>query len=81
MTKSISNSLNELPHVGKLRWKQFSKFLPISRETWRKLGIEGKAPPPIRYSVRCTMWDAGEVHLWLADPEGYRSPKIRAQGA
>lgn len=60
-----------LPQTGKLRWSQLEPFMPISRETWRRLSIEGKAPPPIRFSIRCTMWDAAEVHRWLSDPMGY----------
>lgn len=64
----------ELPKTGKLRWSQLEPFMPVSRETWRKLSLEGKAPPSIRFSVRCTMWDASEVHRWLADPVGYFYP-------
>ena len=75
--KTYNVDINELPTVGKLRWKQFAKFLPVSRETWRKLSHEGKAPPPIRFSVRCTMWDAGEVRRWISDPMGYIAPKLR----
>lgn len=63
-----------LPQTGKLRWSQLEPFMPISRETWRKLSLEGKAPPSIRFSVRCTMWDASEVHRWLADPMAYTYP-------
>ena len=64
----------ELPQTGKLRWSQLAPFMPISRETWRQLSLKGNAPPPIRFSVRCTMWDAAECHRWLADPMGYTYP-------
>ena len=64
----------ELPKTGKLRWSQLAPFMPISRETWRKLSLEGKAPPSIRFSVRCTMWVASEVHRWLSDPMAYTYP-------
>ncbi|WP_243671857.1 helix-turn-helix transcriptional regulator [Paraburkholderia kirstenboschensis] len=51
-----------LPEVGLFRFKQFAAFLPFSRETWRKLVLEGKAPAPIRMGGRCTVWPASELH-------------------
>lgn len=60
-----------LPTVGMSRWDTLSYFVPISRESWRKLVIAGKAPQPVRLSERCTMYSNEEVHRWLADPKGY----------
>lgn len=74
MKQSTKPIPRELPTIGKLRWHQLSPFVPVSREKWRTLSRDGKAPPSIRFGVRCTMWDAGEVHRWLADPLNYTAP-------
>ncbi|MDB4873341.1 MAG: hypothetical protein JWL97_4345 [Gemmatimonadales bacterium] len=60
-----------LPTVGMCRWDTLSHFVPISRESWRKLVLAGKAPKPVKLSERCTMYPNAEVHRWLADPSGY----------
>lgn len=62
-----------LPDVGLFRFKQFARFLPFSRETWRKLVLEGKAPASIRMGGRCTVWPAAELHKFLRDPVNYRA--------
>lgn len=74
MPRNKTSTLQVLPTTGKVRWSQLAPFMPVSRETFRKLAIEGKAPPPIRFSLRCTMFDASECHRWLADPMGYTAP-------
>jgi prophage regulatory protein len=61
-----------LPLTGKSRWPKIAKFSPVSRETFRKLSKEGKAPQPERMGVRCTFYDNAELHRWLADPVNYR---------
>jgi prophage regulatory protein len=62
-----------LPTVGMSRWKSLRHFVPISRESWRKLVNAGKAPKPVRLTERCTMYPNVEVHRWLADPANYRA--------
>jgi prophage regulatory protein len=61
-----------LPLTGKSRWSVVKKFSPISRETFRKLSVQGRAPQPERMGVRCTFYDNAELHRWLADPVNYR---------
>lgn len=68
-----------LPAVGMSRWDTLRHFVPISRESWRKLVKAGKAPKPVRLSERCTMYSNAEVHRWLADPANYRVQQ-RASG-
>src|SRR5450830_756832 len=60
-----------LPTVGLSRWDTLCVFVPVSRETWRKLVNAGRAPAAIRLSERCTMYSNFEVHRWLADPANY----------
>lgn len=67
-----ANSAPTLPTVGKSRWMQLQHFIPVSRGTWHKLVVAGKAPQPQRLSERCTMYDNREVHRWLADPVNYQ---------
>jgi prophage regulatory protein len=62
-----------LPTVGMCRWDTLRQFVPISRESWRKLVNAGKAPTPIKLSERCTMYSNAEVHRWLRDPAGYEA--------
>ncbi|CAJ3302599.1 phage transcriptional regulator AlpA [Burkholderia pseudomallei] len=65
--------IDTLPLVGFSRWHQIAPFLGVSRETWRKRCLEGRAPQPIQLTQRCTVWRNEEVHRWLADPIGYRA--------
>lgn len=60
-----------LPRVGLSKWAQIAPFIPMCRESWRKLGLAGKAPPPIRFSPTHSVYSNVEVHRWLADPLGY----------
>lgn len=71
--KLVAKPGDTLPLDGMSRFSQLKKFLPISREKFRQLVRDGKAPQPIRLGVRCTMWRNSELHQFLADPVGYRS--------
>lgn len=64
----------QIPLTGKVRWNQIAAHMPISKETARKLSIEGKFPPRIRFSLRCTMYCAKELHKWLESPQTYTAP-------
>ena len=61
-----------LPKDGMSRFKQFQTFLPISRETWRKLVRDKRAPQPIRMGARCTLWRNEQLHEFLNDPLNYK---------
>jgi prophage regulatory protein len=60
-----------LPFTGKSRWSKIAKFSPVSRETFRKLSLQGNAPKPERMGIRCTYYDNAELHKWLSDPANY----------
>lgn len=62
-----------LPADGMSRFSQFKPFCPISKERFRQLAKEGRAPQPIRLGLRCTMYPNRELHRWLADPVNYRA--------
>jgi len=61
-----------LPLSGMSRFSQFKKFLPLSREKFRQLSQQGKAPQPIRMGSRLTMYSNQELHRFLANPLAYR---------
>jgi len=61
-----------LPIDGMSRWSQFKIFSPISKEKFRQLAIEGKAPAPIRMGIRCTFYSNKELHKFLQDPLNYK---------
>ncbi|KWN75191.1 helix-turn-helix transcriptional regulator [Burkholderia ubonensis] len=63
-----------LPRVGLSKWAQIAPFIPMCRESWRKLGLAGKAPQPIRLSSTHSVYSNAEVHRWLADPLGFVTP-------
>ncbi|WP_346779503.1 transcriptional regulator [Burkholderia sp. Ac-20345] len=60
-----------LPRVGLSKWAQIAPFIPMCRESWRKLGIAGKAPQPIRMSRTHSAYKNSEVHRWQENPLGY----------
>ena len=62
-----------LPLTGKSRWSTIQKYSPVSRETFRKLSLKGRAPRPERMGIRCTYYDNQELHRWLKDPANYQS--------
>lgn len=66
-------AITTLPLVGHSRWAQIAPFVGVSRETWRKRCLEGRAPQPIQLTLRCTVWKNEEVHAYLANPLGYRT--------
>jgi predicted DNA-binding transcriptional regulator AlpA len=68
---STRQALTTLPDVGLFRFKQFEPFLPFSRETWRKMVRDGKAPAPIKLGHRCTVWSAAALHEFLNEPLNY----------
>ena len=65
---------SRLPEHGKARWRQIKPFIPVSREKFRQLELQGKAPRRERMGVRCTYFDLMEVNKWLRDPLNYRAP-------
>lgn len=71
MTKPAELPVPTLPTIGWSKWPQIQPFLPIGRETWRKLGLAGKAPRPVKLSETCAVYRNEEVLRWIADPIGY----------
>ena len=64
---------NNLPHNGMSRFNQIKPFLPVSRETYRKMVRAGKAPQPIHLFLTCVMYQNSDLHAFLADPVNYRA--------
>lgn len=62
-----------LPQDGMSRFRQFQPFCPISREMWRTMVRDGKAPQPIRLSLTCVMYRNSDLHEFLKDPVNYRA--------
>ncbi|RLK36106.1 helix-turn-helix transcriptional regulator [Cupriavidus plantarum] len=69
----VSQGPTVLPKDGVSRFGQLKPFIPFSREKWRLLVRDGKAPPPIRMGCRCTVYRNADVHDWLADPANYQA--------
>lgn len=69
--------LERLPQLGRGRWQDIAPFVGISREKWRQLVNEGKAPPPLRLTTRCTLYDFSAVHAWIADPANFNAKEAQ----
>jgi len=69
---------DSMPRDGFGRWRHFGRFVGISREKWRQLVLEGKAPRPMYMGARCALYKFSEIHQWLADPLNYRAPAVPA---
>ncbi|GJL73135.1 MAG: hypothetical protein NMNS01_23340 [Nitrosomonas sp.] len=75
MSHSKLDPNTPIPLTGKSRWARIAPHIPVSREVFRKLGDKGRAPLPIRLTLRCSVFDNAEIHRWLADPAKYRAKK------
>ncbi|WP_292923515.1 transcriptional regulator [Nitrosomonas sp.] len=62
-----------LPATGKSRFSQFKKFCPVSKEKFRQLSKQRRAPQPEKLGIRCTFYDNAELHKWLNDPVNYKA--------
>ncbi len=77
LTSRTKRTPLELPKTGLFRFRQFEHYLPFSRETWRLLVADGRAPQSLKMGQRCTVWRAADIHAWLADPVNYRVPVLK----
>lgn len=68
---SVEHPNKSLPLDGMSRWSQIAPFSPFSREKFRQLVNEGKAPQPVKFSERCTAYQNRELHKFFADPLNY----------
>lgn len=70
----MNTQTNEtLPQIGLSRWHQISKFVGVSRETWRKLVLSGKAPKKIQLGEGTSLYRNEEIHKWLSNPLEYKA--------
>ena len=69
----IKRAKPEIEPDGLYRWKELEKFLPISRDFWRRRVNAGKAPKPIKLGQRCTLWRGSDVIEWLQNPDTYKA--------
>jgi predicted DNA-binding transcriptional regulator AlpA len=65
-----------LPSIGFSRWPQIAPFVPMGRETWRKLVRTGKAPQPTYFSKTCAAYRNEDIHKFLADPLNYTADVV-----
>lgn len=63
----------ELPKEGLSRFEQFANLLPFSREKFRRLGLQNRAPKPIRLGSRITFYRNSELHKFFANPTDYQA--------
>ena len=63
---------SNFPIDGLSRWKQLAPFMPISKETFRKMVKAGRAPQPLQLSQRCTCYSNKEMHQFFQDVLNYK---------
>ena len=64
--------VNQAKSAGVLRAKAGAAFLGIGLSTFWKWCADGKIPPGIRLSARCTVWRREVLERVLAQAEGER---------
>lgn len=69
--RTVREAPASLPLVGRGRWNDIAPFVGVSRETWRRLVSEGRAPAAQRISERCTLYDFASVHAWISNPANF----------
>lgn len=73
---SIKHKMKKKPEIdpkGLYQWKELSHFLPVSRDFWRRLVIDQKAPKPIKIGNKNKYWRGADVVEWLENPESYQA--------
>ena len=74
-SKPVPQPTSNLPVDGMSRWNQLKHFVPFSKETFRKMSKEGKAPMGIQITLRCTCYSNKEMHRFFEDISNYSSEK------
>jgi len=64
--------IKQLPVNGLSRWSVLKNFIPFSKEKFRQLQMQSKAPQPIRMGIRCTFYKNEEIHQFLNNPLDYK---------
>jgi prophage regulatory protein len=75
MSMKVHEQNTEVPRLspdGMSRWRGVQSFIPVSKEKFRQLAAEGKAPRGIRMGSRCTLYRNSEILRFIADPVNYR---------
>ena len=67
--------IKQLPINGLSRWSILKNYIPFSKEKFRQLQMQGKAPQPIRMGTRCTFYKNEEIHKFLNNPLDYKCMK------
>lgn len=67
-----------LPETGFLRLRQVLALIPVSRATWWQGVADGRYPPGVKLSPRCTAWRAEDIRR-LIDALG-REGQAHTQG-
>ena len=71
-------SVPVLPSIGFSQWAQIAPFVPMGRETWRKLVRAGKAPQPTYFSKTCAAYRNADILKYLADPLNFTADVVAA---
>jgi prophage regulatory protein len=75
----IQAAKRSLPLDGFTRWDSMKLFIPLSRETIRKLEEKGRFPRRVHITPGTAGWPNSELHRWLGNPPGYRAPVSDAE--
>ncbi|MAF31479.1 MAG: transcriptional regulator [Magnetococcales bacterium] len=52
-------------NIGLIRLPEVLDILQISKSTWWKMVSEGKAPKPVKLSVRCAAWRVKDIQEFV----------------
>jgi len=57
--------VNTLPEVGFVRLPQILAVIPVGKTNWWEGVKEGRFPPPVKLSPRCTAWRAEDIRALI----------------
>jgi predicted DNA-binding transcriptional regulator AlpA len=55
-----------IPTTGFLRLPQVLAVIPVSRSAWWQGVRDGRYPPAVKLSPRCTAWRAEDIHQLIS---------------
>lgn len=68
-----TETIPTLPPAGYSRFNQIKLFFPVTREKWRTMVRQKRAPQPVVLSSKHVIYKNSEVIKFLADPVNYQA--------
>jgi len=67
---SLQDDFPRLPETGFLRLPKVLELIPVSETTWWDGVREGRFPPPVKLSARCSAWSVATIQRLIQQLSG-----------